>query len=318
MHVKRSLQLGLFSAVLCTSALVGPIAGSAGADTSRQVIVFSRQLSGGGSEQFISGPYGHHVAKLGIPFVGEDLNKTTLSHDGRRLLYSNIPYFNPTTGDFVGFRPATSAPDGTHFHLLALPHRGEDMYCSAWTPTDRRIVCADASNTLFSMRASDGADRVRLTKNPYGAQDFAVGYSPSGKRFAFLRRKGDDWALMLANAKGAHIKQLTPFGLLVQHDLVGANWSPDGKSIISAMADGHLIIVQVDRSRVTIVQLQLAEPYFAIEPDFSPDGRHIVFSAFVEGHAANLYRADVDGSHVIQLTHSPENEFAADWAVVAD
>jgi Tol biopolymer transport system component len=234
-------------------------------------------------------------------------------------LFSNIPYFNPVTGDLVGFRPATSAIDGSHFHLLTLPNRGDDMYCSAWTPDDRRIVCGDATNQLFSMRVTDGGGRIQLTRNPYGAQDLAVGFSPDGTKLAFFRRKGDEQALMVADADGSHVKRLTPFGLTVPHDLSGASWSPDGRELLSALADGYLFTITPDGVTVRIIGLQSPNPaYNAYMPDYSPDGQHMVFTLCFAGQPCSLWRADLDGTHVAQLTHSPTNDWNADWAVVRD
>jgi Tol biopolymer transport system component len=293
------------------------LAGPASATQSAQRIVFSRQLAGGGSDTYTFGPAGRHLHRVDIPLTGEDFGRAVVSHDGRRLLFSNIPYTDPTTGAFVGFRPATSDIDGSRFHVLVLRHRGIDMFCSAWTPDDQRIVCSDDSPAMFTLRAADGGGQAYLSRNPVGGSDVAVGYSPDGKKLAFLRsNSAEQVALVVANADGSHAHRLTPFGLL-QGDVFGsANWSPDGKSLISSLSDGHLIVLGADGSEATIIYLQIGTTdYFAVDPDFSPDGQHIVFSAFVH-QEADLYRANVDGSHVIQLTNTPENELSPDWAVV--
>ena len=107
----------------------------------------------------------------------ETFNRTVWSHDGTHLLFSNVILFD-ANGDLVAFRPAISAPDGSGFHVLTLPELPTDMYCSAWSLNDRRILCSDAEGNIISMLASDGGSRIQLTQNPFGTQDIAVGFSP--------------------------------------------------------------------------------------------------------------------------------------------
>jgi WD40 repeat protein len=305
--------------MLCMTT-VGSAVPVAAAETAPR-IVFTRQLDGGGSTVFTVNPSGRDERQVAIPLVAEDFNRSVWSHDGHRLLMSNIPYTDPTTGSFVGFRPATSAPDGSAFHLLALPQLPEDMYCSAWTPDDHRIVCGDDTPGLFSMRVSDGGGMRRLTVNPFGDQDVAVGFSPDGRRLAFLRYKpatkpsqDEQVALFLANPDGTRLHRITPYGLLEADELASANWSPDGHSLISANSNGRLVIVSADGSGVRRIALAFGTPdYFAVMPAYSPDGRQIVFSAFRQA-PADLFVANLDGTHVHQITDSPVNEYSADWA----
>jgi dipeptidyl aminopeptidase/acylaminoacyl peptidase len=233
-------------------------------------------------------------------------------------LFSNIPYTN-SSGTFVGFRPAISAPDGTHFHLLALPERPIDLYCSAWTPNDRRIICGDNTG-LLSMRASDGGRVVRLTHNPFHGQDLPVGYAPNGRRMAFIRSNqgdptddsDDTVALLLSRPDGTHIRRITPYGLLLAHELSGADWSPDGRHLASTTVDGRLAIIAVNGKKVSLVPLQIKGDYFAALPTYSPNGRKLAFSLF-KGAPSDLYRANLDGSRVRQITRTEPNELFADW-----
>ena len=194
------------------------------------------------------------------------------------------------------------------------------MFCSAWTPDDRRIVCNDDSPFLFTIRPSDGGGRLPLTRNPFGGSDVAVGFSPDGSHLAFERSRADEQlALMVANADGSQARRITPFGLLMNQVFQGANWSPDGKSLISTQTDGHLIVISVDGTQARIISLQIgSRDYFAFHPDFSPDGRHIVFSAYTNPTSPqdDLYRADLDGTHGVQLTNTPTAEVSPDWAIV--
>jgi Tol biopolymer transport system component len=256
----------------------------------------------------------------------ETFNRTVWSHDGTHLLFSNVILVN-AKGDLVAFRPAISAPDGSGFRVLSLPELPTDMYCSAWSLDDRRILCSDDGGNIISMRASDGGDRVQLTRNPFGSQDIAVGLSPTDGRLAFLRSRpgpaqpnpGSDaaerTALFIAGADGSNPQQITEWGKLLPHELQGANWAPDGQSLISADRHGTLVEIAVDGSHVTPIHLSTGDTgtTFAVTPAYSPDGSHIVFALFQRSQP-DLYVANRDGSNAHPITDTPAlTEWFPDW-----
>jgi Tol biopolymer transport system component len=288
--------------------------------------VFTRQLAGGGSHVFTVAPGGGPARRVAIPFVGEDFNRSVWSHDGRTLLHSNIPYTDPDTGRFVGFRPAFSAPDGSHFRVLALTNRPEDMFCNAWSPDDRRIVCGDDTPGLFSMRARDGGGVRRLTHNPYGGSDIAVGFSPDGRRLALLRERLDpssdvgSIALLVGKADGSHLRQLTPYGAILGFtEFAGASWSPNGKYLVSSTGEGDLLFVKAHgRGTRTVSITSHGAHGFAALPDYAPDGEHLVFTLLVDDRGADIYTSDLHGRHLRRLTVNPANDIAPDWGPARD
>jgi Tol biopolymer transport system component len=149
-----------------------------------------------------------------------------------------------------------------------------------------------------------------------------VGFSPDGSRLAFLRSKpetpvrAEQVALLVSDRRGQHVRRLTPWDLLLPDTLAGANWSPDGRDLVSATTAGQLVVVHADGSGSRRLHLHLAaRNAFAFMPDYAPDGRRLVFSAFVDT-AVHLYRADISGGHVRRLTDSGRNDLAADWGPV--
>ena len=282
-------------------------------------IAFSRQLESGGSAGFTTDRRGNRERQIAIPEVGEDFGRTVWSHRGDRMLFSNIPTY-AADGALIGFRPGISAPDGSRFHLLALPDRPVDMYCSAWTPDDRRVVCGDEVG-LFTMRASDGGGVDRLTRNPFHGQDLAIGYSPRRHVLAFIRTNpgdpsndnDDTAALLLARPDGTHLRTITPDGLLLPHELAGGDWSPDGRHVASTTATGRLVIISVHSKQVRTVPLRVQGDYFAAVPTYSPNGNRLTFSLF-RGAPADIYTARLDGGGLVHVTHTPNvNELYPDW-----
>jgi Tol biopolymer transport system component len=309
--------------IICTTTCLSAVP-SGGAVTERastERIVTSALLQNGGARVTTMSPTGTGVAGVDLPVDLEDFNKSTWSHDGTQLLHSNTLVFDDN-GELVAFRPAVSAPDGSAYRLLRMANRPGDMYCSAWSIDDSRILCHN-NGDIFSFRVSDGRGARGLTHNPYGGQDLAVGYSPDGNQLAWLRERPDPdeddgvdnerEALFVGDPDGTHARRVTRWGLLHAHELAGANWSPDGTSIVSATRKGRLVEVDVATGAVAPIGLDLRKDDFAVLPDYSPDGQRVVFSMF-RNAPTELFVANVDGSGLRRITHTgTRSELSPDW-----
>ena len=309
------------AAVVCATTFLSavPSGGARGmADTDDSVgrIVTSALLDGGGARVTTMSPEGTGVVRVDVPGELEDFNKSTWSHDGTRLLHSNAFVFD-AKGGLVAFRPAISAPDGSGYRLLRMRHRSMDMYCSAWSPDDSRILCKHDGG-IISFRTSDGRGARRLTTNPYGGQDLPIGYSPDGTRLAWVREgpgstdERERAAIFVADADGTNAQRLNPWSLLNAHELAGANWSPDGTSFVAATRKGALVEVEVATKAVTPIPVDLGDGY-AVMPDYSPDGQHVVFAMF-RNAPSDLFVANLDGTGLRRLTHTATRaELSPDW-----
>jgi Tol biopolymer transport system component len=216
-------------------------------------------------------------------------------------------------------------PDGSGFQLLEPPNAPDSMNClGGWYPNGSRVLCSFNGEVpgVFSIRAADGGDPVRLTTYPFGANcnacDAATDVAPDGRRFVFLRfkhenSKPEQVALFVANIDGSGLRQLTPYGLAQPHEIASARWSPSGQDIISETTQGRLFVVHPDGSGLRMIPLQTGTTrYFAFEPTWSPDGTQILFCMFINGQE-DLYTANADGSNVKQITDTPDFEIGPDW-----
>ena len=52
----------------------------------------------------------------------------------------------------------------------------------------------------------------------------------------------------------------------------------------------------------------LVSSFWDIQPQFSPDGTHLVFTSSRSGESLNIWLASADGSNAHQLTHGPGTE----------
>ncbi len=305
--------------VVATGGTQQPAAGSVPTD---RIVTSGLNVEHGGAVVTTMDPDGTAVSPVDVPDILEDFNKSTWSHDGTRLLHSNVVLLDDD-GELVAFRPAISAADGGGYRLLRMRTRPTDMFCSAWSTDDARILCG-TSGGIVSFRARDGRGARRLTTNPYGGQDLAVGYSPDGSRLAWLRERPDPTpdegsdlereALFVADVDGTHARRVTRWGLLQAHEVAGASWSPDGTTIVSATRKGRLVQIDVATGAVAPVGLDLRSSDYAVMPDYSPDGQQLVFSMFRKA-PTDLFVANLDGSDLHRITHTPNrSELGADWS----
>jgi Tol biopolymer transport system component len=203
------------------------------------------------------------------------------------------------------------------------------MACfGGWLPNGRRLLCSydDLPGAgVFTIRATDGGDPERQTTYPFtgscNACDEAIDVAPSGRRFVFLRFKdetinnsqNETVALFVKHFGHGPERQITPYGLAQPHEIADAQWSPDGRRIISSTSDGRLFTVRPNGSGFAQIPLDAGtQDYFAFEPDWSPNGRRIVFGMFIDGQE-DLYTANADGTDVRRLTNTPDFENGPDW-----
>jgi Tol biopolymer transport system component len=297
----KSRTLTCFIAMTLFAALSVPVQLAAQVSQTNGQIAFTRPSFTGPANVFIANPDGSDVQEVPLLYPAEDFAVPIWSPDGSQLLISHVLRFD-ASGDLLPFRPATVNPDGSDFNLLEPPNGPFDMDCWAWYKDGTRILCGFGGDQpgIFSIRASDGGDPVRLTTNPNGGIDLATDVSPDGRRFVFLRFKPgaspeprpfrtQQVALFVENIDGTGLRQLTPYGLAAPHEVASAHWSPDGREIISELTNGRLFVVRPDGTGLTPINLQTGTgQYFAFEPDWSPDGTRIVFCMFINGSAARV------------------------------
>jgi Tol biopolymer transport system component len=265
---------------------------------------------------------------LALPFPTETFSTPVWSPDGSRLLVSHVVRLTSTGDCCLPFRPVIADADGSNARLLTMPWAPFDSDCLAWTPDQTRLLCGIGGDTpgVFSVRASDGLDPVRLTTNPYASNDAPADVSPDGDRFVFFRYRpgpptvpndhAQQVAMCVENMDGSGLRQITGWGKAMRHDLTGASWSPDGTRIVGANVNGQLFTVTPDGSGTKPIQLAgIPGGAFAFQPHWSPSGARIIFGMFVKGEPEGIYTARPNGSDVERVTSPDSFDDAPTWAV---
>jgi Tol biopolymer transport system component len=119
-------------------------------------------------------------------------------------------------------------------------------------------------------------------------------------------------AVFTVRSDGTGLRQLTSWGLAPEHP----TWSPDGRWITfndASFKPGVHETIWVMRADGTDrrVLYQGTKNTGGVKPQFSPDGRRILFScitygsAFGNGHTEDICTMNADGTGVVNITHTP-------------
>jgi Tol biopolymer transport system component len=233
--------------------------------------------------------------------LGIDASCASWFPDGSRILVTNDAVFTSTSP----LRPAVIEPDGSNLRPLdAIDEPDLNLGCGDVSPDGTRIVLEgfgnedDESNGIYTVRASDGGDLVRLTTGFDGPPS----YSPDGSQVVFMRTKpgilpDGAGALFVVDADGGRPVRITPWGT----SFLDNDWSPDGEWILFQRPYGQLYLVHPDGSRMHRIPVQFPEGAGARQASWSPDGEWIVFSMQQDGGAA-IWAVRPDGSDLRPVT----------------
>ena len=178
----------------------------------------------------------------------------------------------------------------------------------AWSPDGRRIAYTRLGEIYVA--DADGNNERRLTRS---AQPVAFpAWSPDGRTIAFAGVRD----VYTVPANGGRVKNLTrsPKPWLLR---TTPAYSPDGRSIaIAASTDAYnsdVFLLRADGSAMRrLTRSQGTHDRLGEEaaPEFSPDGKRIVFTSNRDGNG-ELYVIGVDGRGERRLTRTPSADEGA-------
>ena len=224
----------------------------------------------------------------------------------------------------------TIDPDGGGLRQVTHPHQGVLTTDPDWSPNGRWIAydrVANDTSRIYKKRA-DGTDKMNLSGSCTGEclSDLGPAFSRNGARIAFTRGAGTctgepgDRCLVtvqVRRADGTHVRRVTqPDATTAIHNRYEDNWpqwGPHDRRIAFERRDNNRLLGPdlqahaIFTVRLDGTHLRRLTPWRldAAQPDWSPNGRWILFRSHENGDRQNnLYLVHPDGSDLHRVTHT--------------
>lgn len=237
----------------------------------------------------------------------------TWSPDGRMLaFYSN------RSGSWDIF---VTDPAGRQTYPLVISAARDGNL--VWSPDGRHLAFDSTRSGNLEIYVMD-ADCVeqhtacfyhQLTN--FAGADQAPAWSPDSQRLVFESIRYEQYDLFMMDINGENLHRLTTD---VFPDW-GADWSPDGQQIVfaSGRKDGEWDLYLMDADCYMrpggcedSIRLLVDHPYDDTSPAWSPDGRYIAFTSWVEDNY-ELFIVNANGSDLQRLTINTVDDEQAVW-----
>ncbi len=330
-------------AVLLSTFLTGPANASEPEHRHHQseIVVWSRLTTNGGStfQLVASDPGGHHVHGVTHPATGVQDVDASVSPDGRWIAFER---------DFT---------DGTAAIMVVSTHGGDERRlgstcvdpCGAeiqpsWSPDSRRVLFtrtiapftavndSAVSAVLWSVDLA-GADLRRVSQSGIDGvyEDYGATFAPDGY-VVFIRLRNTDLrtAVFRMDANGRNVRQLTDWPIHAELASVSpARCGPSRNLVVfeSTKSTGaSTAVATVDAAHptgsfapvryLTPTTLATAQNF---NPNWSPDGRQIVFTHFnkTPSLVGDIWTMRWNGAYQRPFSTSPLFEFRPAWGRLA-
>ena len=242
------------------------------------------------------------------------------------------------------FDPAV-APDGKWLVFASTRHRADaDLYLKrvdasavtqltgdpgkdvmpAISPDGKTIAFTSSRAGNWDLYLMDiaGGQPIQLTHAPEA--EIHPSFSPDGKWLVYCQfaEPAGRWELVLLELANPSVKRFIGYGLF-------PNWSPTENRIVFQRARERdprwysiWAIELVDGEALRPTEIVASANAAAITPDWSPDGKHIVFCTVMDpgdrardrARQSDIWVVDIDGRNRVNLTRSQVTNLQPVWA----
>ncbi|MBV9625222.1 MAG: CehA/McbA family metallohydrolase [Acidobacteria bacterium] len=262
-------------------------------------------------------PHAYYYREMYIPQLTTGPSSLAWSPDSHRLVYS-----------MAGSLWVQELGTATAVELTAAD--GYD-YQPDWSPDGRAIVFTryrENAMELWVVDARDGRSR-QLTSG--GAVNLEPRFSPDGNRLAFVSTAGSGhfhiFVGHFAGGELTNVEQLTPENISslpryyyskVDHE-ISPVWTRDGKEILFISNRGHIHgtggLWHVEaRPRADGREIHYEETTWKARPDFSPDGKRIIYASYLGRSWHQLWVMPAGGGDVFPISYGDYDNTNPRWS----
>lgn len=260
----------------------------------------------------------YYYREMFIPQMTSGPSAAAWSPDGSELVYSMQ---GSLWRQRVGSTEARQLTDGPGYD-----------YQPDWSPDGRRIVYASYRNDAIELRLLDPGTGASTLLLGGGAVHLEPRWSPDGRRLAFTSTRYEGrWHVFTADVtpdgrleRVERVSEDHESGLpryyynAVDHAL-SPTWSPDGRELIVVSNRGHVWgsggFWRVEaRAGGAAREIRDEETTWKGRPDWSRDGRRVVYSSYVGGQWNQLWLMTPDGSNPLELTYGAFDATSPRWS----
>jgi TolB protein len=266
----------------------------------------------------INVPHSYYYREMYLPQVTSGPSSVAWSPDGKELVYSMQ---GSLWRQRVGSTEAVQLTDGPGYD-----------YQPDWSPDGRYIVYTSYRNDALELwlldlqsgtsgaLVADGAVSLEPRWSPDGSQLVYVSTAYQGRWHLFLlsiqagRPAGPPVRLTEDNDSGLPRYYYSRF----DHYL-SPTWSPDGQSLILVGNRGHVWgsggLWRMDaRAGAAMREIRNEETTWKARPDWSRDGKRVVYSSYLGRQRNQLWLTTSDGGDPFQLTYCECDHTAPRWS----
>ncbi|MGH7498589.1 MAG: CehA/McbA family metallohydrolase [Gemmatimonadales bacterium] len=205
-------------------------------------------------------------------------------------------------------------------------------YQPDWSPDGKTIVYASYRDDAIQLRALDVASGRSKPILANGAVNLEPRWSPDGRRIAFTSSMYEGRWHLFAGDVGAdgnvtNVQRISEdresglpryyYGTIDQY--FSPTWSPDGRELIAISNRGHIWgsggFWRLDaRPGAAPREIHYEETTWKAHPDWSRDGRRVVYSSYLGRQWHQLWLMTAEGGDPFQLTYGEFDATSPRWS----
>lgn len=269
--------------------------------------------------QQIAVPHPYYYREMYLPQAGSGPSAAAWSPDGNELVYSMQ---GSLWRQRIGSPEAAQLTDGPGYD-----------YQPDWSPDGRSIVYTSYRNDALELWLLDLHDNSTRPLVANGATNLDPRWSPDGTRIAFVSTAFQGrWHVYLLPmdrpSPGAQMpirltsdtaSALPRYYYSKWDHYLSPAWSPDGKELVVVSNRGHVwgsggVWRMEARPSGPMRELRREETNWKARPDWSRDGRRVVYSSYLGRQRNQLWLTTSDGGDPFQLTYCECDHTAPRWS----